>query len=407
MPSKKSNGSRASGWLASLRRGLLWLTALVFGAGLAPQVLFHEELTMAATTNDDTVFVGHGVLGIEVQPVREVGELEETMSDCDIAPSIKGSAPTAALAYQQAGGAPSVMGLITGADAPGNLLADMAVRVFPKLRRIATATSTRMSSIVPSGRRSGATITWTNQTLIDEAATFAHVEPWLRRPRRLVLASMSAEQAPLIRRLFAESPCETCLLLTRSQCEDRETTFELAKWCGLVQLTAGELEAWTGIRGDVAGGINCLRDRGVTQVIVTDGQRGLTAFLDGEWHHQPAFCVEQNSSASQCDEIIFGTYLASRDQGHSIGDALRFAAAAIAMSVAKQVRCHRGLDELIAFASTTPTRSYAPDSRPSLVKAIDRVVDGTQPLVRKAAYVATGAVGVTLMVAIAQIVGFA
>lgn len=362
---------------------------------------------MVARANDDTVFVGFGVLNVEVRPGRAVAGFQETISDCDIALSIGGGAPNAARAYRQAGGAPSVMGMITGGDVAGNLLADLAVREFPQLRRIATATSTRVSSIVPNGRRPGATTTWTIRTPIDEAGTVAHVEPWLSHSRRLVLASMTAQHSPLVRRLMEASSSATCLLLTRSQCEDREATFELAKSCALVQLNASELEAWTGIRGDVTVGINRLRDRGVNQVIVTDGKRGITAFLDDDWHHQPAFRVEQRGSTSQCGDITLGTYLAARDQGHSIRDALQFAAAAAAMHVARMERQQRGLDELIEFVNTTSTRPYALDSRPALIEVIERAADVARPLVQPAAYMATGAAGVTLMLALARAAGLA
>lgn len=198
------------------------------------------------------------------------------------------------------------MGLIAGEYPRGDLLTKMAVR----------------QSIGVSGQgRSGMAKTSTIHARVDDSHTIVRTEPWLSSSQRLVLASMTARQTPLVHHLIETHPKEANLLLTSSQCKEPEMTIDLANKCALVQLDANDLEVLTEIKRDVASGINCLRDK--------------------------------------CGDIKFGTYVAARHQHYSIRDSLQLSAAATAMHLAGVKRRRFGMDELFDYANMTQIHPYA------------------------------------------------
>ena len=145
---------------------------------------------------------------------------------------------------------------------------------------------------------------WTMRTAVDDDATFTHVKSWLSPSCRLVIASMTAEQAPLIRQIIEAQLGEIILLPTRSQCLDRDKTLALAKSCRFVQLNQSELEVWSGITGDVIAGINWLRSRQVASVIVTAGVSGIFAHLAGQWEYASAFNIDHLHDANpRCERL--------------------------------------------------------------------------------------------------------
>lgn len=375
-----------------------------FGFGLAHKAQVTQEMNaMTSPVNKNTVFFGHGVLKLEFQPGEVVHHERDQIEDCEVPVSVDGEIPNSARAFQRAGGGMPVTGLITGVDQVGNLLSGMAQVDFPIFRRVATAVATCVSASIPRKRRANLTTTWIGgSSILDEEATFSHVQPWLSSASRLVIGSFLAHDATLVQRLISGCPGETCLLLSRNQCEDRETTITLARQC-LCVLNATDLAVWTGVRGDAVSGIYWLREHEVTNVIVMDDKRGIIAFLDGEWHHQPAFRVDNVVSPGQSNDAAIGTYLAARDQKCTIRDALRFAAAASAMLSAGIVPRRIGLQDLIEFAATTSTRPYGLDGQ-SLVERFERVAQLSEPFIQPAAFLATGAAAVVFMMAL--VIGF-
>lgn len=329
---------------------------------------------MVAAANNDTVFVGYEEPNLEALEIAGNGKLPQTTRDDNGASSIGDGPLDAQLAYQQAGGVHSRLRLIAKDEIEGGRWIDFTGGGSANRRSAGVAMSNRTGSVGSNGRVSGAMSNWLNGSSNDTAVNRMLAELRLHQARRLVLTSMTSKCASLVRQLISATPRETCQLLGRSQCEDRKGTLELARLCDLVLVNADDLEEWTGIRDDITGAINHLRSHRVNRVIVTDGKRGITAFLDRAWHHQSAFRVKQEFEINPCGGIILGTYLASRDQGRSIRDALRFAAAAAAMHGAGIARHQPGLGELGAFSTMTPTRPYALDSRPTLIKAVERAV---------------------------------
>ncbi|MEI8379197.1 MAG: hypothetical protein WCJ09_03655 [Planctomycetota bacterium] len=316
---------------------------------------------MGPTSNAISVFLGCGVLECHVEHEspdlvsREIHAGQITMK-------VGGRAASAAMAYHQAGGGPLITGLITGLDPAGKLVADMAVDEIPGLRRIATASGTSYSTI---GAENASVV----QPKIDELATLAFVKPWIIGNARIVVAPQMSELSPVMKRLVKAPPTQTILMLSRSQCEERKATLGFIKNCAMVHLDAINLALLTE-KNDVVSGMNVLREQGVHDIIVLDDKRGITAFLDGKWHHQPAFRVDSATRPGLADESSMGCFLAARDQGQTNEESLRLAAAASGMAIANIKLRNRGLNELVAFATVTPTFPYAPAPHETLVDVI-------------------------------------
>ncbi|MBS0264754.1 MAG: carbohydrate kinase family protein [Planctomycetes bacterium] len=311
-----------------------------------------------------TDFVGPATLDIAARPVTlpgalPVGDTDKVDVVTDMAPG--GGAVNMAQAYRLAGGTDYRLGVITGPDHAGRLLMALVAAILTNVRQFCTAVRTRLSLLTPLDDQARVTRTWTERCTIDTAETWAQVEGWLRKGRRLVLASMTAEQTDLVEQIIAAHNGPVAMRLTRSQCADRERTLALAAGCDLVQLNASELETLSGITGDLVAGINVLRDHSIHSVIVTAGRRGIYAYFDwaGGWHYVPAFAVGVVSSPSKCGDTVLGTFFAGLDRGVAARASLRIAAAAAAMNAAGLP--HRGgWDELAGFAQQTAMVPFAP-----------------------------------------------
>ena len=340
----------------------------------------------------NTIFLGRERMSIAFRAHKTNSESQYTNDDQDMFLSLGGAASNSAQAYENAGGTSFITGLISVAAATEDL-----VEVFsnnselPERQR--TATTKQISDTVLNEASRSATTASTSRLGSADAATFANIELWLRRSKRLVFAELTAKQAPLLLQFMTSNHQESCLLLSRAQCEDRETTLVLAKECSILQLTARNLELLTGIQGDVASGVNFLRDAGVGQVIVIDGKRGITAFLDSEWHHQPAFRSHRPGGGITSGDIVFGTFLAARDQGRTNQESLRCAAAAAEMQAAKIDQQVRGLGELFEFAAVTPFQSYVANSQLPPRTSIIAISKAVQIRFHRMISIAKGATG--------------
>lgn len=346
----------------------------------------------------ETDFLGQGVLDIGARPqTLPIPDSDKIDVDIDVVPG--GGAVNMAEAYQLAGGENSRLGVITGADSQGNLLTRLLASRLTNIRRIATAVRTRISLLTPRGDNGEGTRIWTERSPLDDAATFAHVKTWLTKGRRLVMASMTALQAGLVEQVLDAHTGQTVMMLTRSQCEDRERTLALAARCTLIQLNASELAIWTGKKNDVVAGINWLRERGITSVIVTAGVSGIFAYLDwaGGWLHVPAFRVAKTASTAKCGDFVLGTFLAGLDRGESARASLRIAAAAAAMNAAGLQRTG-GWQEVAAFADETPTAPFVPVVMPRTLHVVKQLTATARRLAVPTGYMTAGAAIVVAMI---------
>ena len=386
------------GWLLKNRprrlarhaaRFLVWWLLLAVAAGIVPFTFFREKMMTASAMLDrpvettipepgaagnpprfagpafrrirETIFLGFAVLDAAARPKSMWQTLPEKI-DAEIELSVGGGAVNAARSFQHAGGQPAVLAAITGADETGNMVFRLLGEDFTRLRRAATAIRTRVSLVVPRSGPGSDTTTWTIRPELDAAATFAHLKPLLSQSRRVVLASMAAEQAPLVGQILDSHPGQTVMMLTSSQCEDAETTLGLARRCSLIQLNTGDLATLTAIQGDVVASINWLRERQVKSVIVTAGHRGIIAYIGGQWLYAPAFEVDVPCSTSRCGDIVLGTFLAGIDRGETVPGSLRMASAAAAMQAAG-VAPPANWEAITSYAASTPTRRFEPESQ--------------------------------------------
>ena len=96
---------------------------------------------------------------------------------------------------------------------------------------------------------------------------------------------------------------ECYLMLTNSQIDDRTATLELCRRADFVQMNASKLERFSNVHGDVVGGINALRDRGLNSLVLTAGAKGIYAFLNDDWWHAPAYDVDCHSDQTLGDTV--------------------------------------------------------------------------------------------------------
>lgn len=319
-----------------------------------------------STDRQTTLFVGFAVFDIEAAALARGKNERAEKVDARVELALGGGAPNMALAYFLASGRRPALAAITGADPLGEAIEGMLRQQFPAVHRVATAKQTRLSVITPAG--DGSTSSLTVRPPIDDAATLDRLLPLLSARARIVVASLTAEHGsflrPLKQRLAQLGNRNLCMLLTRSQCEDRLATLSLCRGCQLVAMNARELEILTGIPGDVAAGVQWLQQRGVRGVFVTDGCRGITVSLNKRRCHVPAFRIgDSGGTTIRCGDIALGTFLCGLDSGRSIEQSLRLAAAAAAMKIAGAARrpgwnC---LENFAAAAPTYPTTRIAAD----------------------------------------------
>ncbi|MFO1095897.1 MAG: carbohydrate kinase family protein [Planctomycetaceae bacterium] len=321
----------------------------------------------------ETVFLGPTTIDLPVTPVPgSVATSGKQLAEIGLVAG--GGTANGAAAALTAGMSGIVVLPITGADHAGNLLSQLLDASFSDVRRVASASRTRVSVIVPSCSDGPATITFTTRPVLDEALTIAAAESFLLPGTRLVLASFTNRDAGLVRRLIESHPGPVCLLPTADQCANRATTIPLLAKCDLVWLNADEIRLLTG-RG-LSAGIKFLRTQGVRSIVVTDGPCGVLACIDGRWWRVPAFDVQHVNGTSRCGDYAFGTYLAGMQRGEPINVALRAAMAAAAMHLADMPK--NGWASIAEFAGKAaplrpaPTRYHtikkqsAPIEKPSL-----------------------------------------
>jgi sugar/nucleoside kinase (ribokinase family) len=418
---ENGKGFRATNFRRAM---LLWLM-LAVAAGILPFTIL-KEMTMRATTStcerpvetvrvqprvemDDgsidhrvcfngnkTVFLGPVVLDAVYRSKVNHDVNDDGLCSTNVV-SAGGAAVSAARAFQAATGVPTTLAVITGADEPGNVACRILEQEFSLLRRVPTATRTQISILTPKPNFADLT-TWKQRTEIDLEGMVGHVLPLFSKLHRLVLASMTARYAALVRRVIESQFGEIAMLLTNSQCEDRETTLQFIRNCSLVVADKRDLAILTENHGDVIAGINWLRDRNVKSVIVTAGRQGTYAYLEGRWAHVPALDVNVVHSRSRCSAILLGTYLAGVDRDESPQTSLKMAAAAAAMHAAGVVQS-ADWGDIEAFTRSTPTRPFELES-PHHANLVQVLTSAAARVARPAGYVTAGAALVVSLMAL-------
>lgn len=72
---------------------------------------------------------------------------------------------------------------------------------------------------------------------------------------------------------------------------------------------------------------------GVKEVIITLGSHGSMIYADGKFHHIPAYTPKEVVDATGCGDTYMAGYLFMREQGHSIDEAGKFAAAMATLKI--------------------------------------------------------------------------
>jgi sulfofructose kinase len=83
---------------------------------------------------------------------------------------------------------------------------------------------------------------------------------------------------------------------------------------------------------DLSAGVRRLQQQGVAQVIVTQGEEGVTAFVGEERVHQAAFEVEPVVDTTGAGDVFHGAFAYGLALGYELEANLRFAGAAAALS---------------------------------------------------------------------------
>lgn len=318
-----------------------------------------------------TVFAGSAVLDASVRAAdgfRRTAASEKSAARIQL--SVGGGAVNSAAAFAKASCVEPVLCPIVGQDCEGELVVSRLLKRFAHVVPIRTASETR-KSVIKVDPASGKSHTDTTRSTIDAAATLAALRPVLSDARRLVVASMQAEDAGLLEQLRNVFDGEMCLLASASQCRQGELSLSLFSRMQLVSMNAEELEEVSKVRrGEVTGGMDALRTAGVKGLIATADRRGIWGLLDEQWGHALAFEVPTGGeNSSGCGDRAIGTLIAARDQGHDLSWALKMAAAAGAIH-AGRLSCGPGWPALEEFAASTPTFAFQPPSRPLVRRSI-------------------------------------
>ncbi len=304
---------------------------------------------MHCSEQNGDIYMGPVVLDCIGTPSGSPVSAEKVDAEITILPG--GGPVNIANAYSVASAQSPLVLAITGADPIGEVLMTLVKNRLPRASRLPTASQTRASLISVSSASNGETRTLTSRAKLDYEASLNAIGSRLSGCRRLVLASMSGDDADFIDDLLDQHKGEACMMISSSQCRTPSRTIELMRRVRFSQLNSDELGTLTDVRNDVVKGINRLRENGVESVIVTDGPRGVYAFFTGQWYYARPFDVTVRST-SRAGDHAFGLFLAAVDAGHAFGSALRAASAAGAMTVAGLPLA--SLEETLQFASTTP-----------------------------------------------------
>ena len=304
----------------------------------------------------NTISVAPVTIDIRPQPTGNLsasgGKLPATF---DVSPG--GGAINVGEAILAASGRPPTVVAITGADVTGNMASQLLQQQFRKVRRAAAATRTRLSVIVPPLDDGGERL-FTSRPGLDHDTVFNTVQPLLKCDQRLVLSSLRPEDARLMERLINAHSGSTVWLPSSAECGVPETSIPLMAKCTLVWLNAEELEALTGFRN--ATGINRLREQGVRDIVVTDGPRGVTAYIEGRFWFHRAFQSTGTNGSTKCGDIACGTFLAAQDRGLPVDGAIRLAMAAAAMHRSGISR--RGWSSIESWAQSADVIRYVQPS---------------------------------------------
>jgi sugar/nucleoside kinase (ribokinase family) len=237
-----------------------------------------------------------------------------------------------------------------------NFTLDLLRKEFSDVRQVPTASRTRLSLIVPRENDPADSVTWTNRPVLDQDATFAHLEPWLKEFDRIVFASMTDRERPLLNRIADQFEGEICLMLSQIQCAHSGGTMDLLGKIDLASLHRSELTSLTGEK-DIIAGINALRAMNIkASLLVTDGPCGVVGFLNGEWKYSPAYSIPAKRT-SGCGDTFLGAFLAGVDQGESVQKCLELACAAAALNAGDIPHIGKW-KQLEDFTLTNPSQPY-------------------------------------------------
>ncbi|TRZ67895.1 MAG: ribokinase, partial [Rhodocyclaceae bacterium] len=127
---------------------------------------------------------------------------------------------------------------------------------------------------------------------------------------------------------------------------------ELLALIDVLVVNEGELASLSGARADIA---PCLARIGVACVVVTLGERGCVARLDGDWYTQPAYLVDAIDTTAAGDAFC-GVLAASLSKNLGIQDALKHASAASALACTRlgAQQSIPALADVSAFLSAMP-----------------------------------------------------
>jgi len=101
---------------------------------------------------------------------------------------------------------------------------------------------------------------------------------------------------------------------------------EALPYITILKADEGELLSLTGQK-DVKDGIFFLADKGVKEIVITNGSKGSTVYNNGEFFDTPAYFASKTIDTTGCGDTYMAGYLYSRVKGGDIPQSAKFAAA--------------------------------------------------------------------------------
>jgi ribokinase len=233
-----------------------------------------------------------------------------------------GKGANQAVACARAGGASTHMLLAVGQDAFAEPLLDSLNNAHVSLHKVLAhdqPTGCAFICVADNAENAitvapGANLTLQSQHLPDLAG-FSHLLMQLEIPLGTVIAYAQAARAQGVEVILNAAPAQPL-------------PDKLLDLLDMLIVNEGELAALVANPGSVAKNLLQLQ---VPAVVVTLGQRGCLARLDGEFFVQPAFSVSATDTTGAGDTFC-GSLVAGLSQGAGLQTALRLASAAAALA---------------------------------------------------------------------------